>query len=110
MGHTMAEKLIGSRVADAAPGGREVWPDELVEVLVDIVLANDITAPIAIREFERLGADEVFDPDRVRDRATFEQPHQYAEGFSLVVVNGQVVFDGKAMTAARPGRVLYRAR
>ena len=48
----------------------------------------------------------VWDPATVADRATFEQPHQYAEGFSLVVVNGQVVFDGKAMTPARPGRVL----
>jgi len=61
----MAEKLIGSRVTDAGPAGREVWPDELVEVLVDVVLANDITAPIAIREFERLGVDQVFDPERV---------------------------------------------
>jgi dihydroorotase/N-acyl-D-amino-acid deacylase len=49
----------------------------------------------------------VFDPVRVRDAATFERPHQYAEGFSLVVVNGQVVFENGAMTAARPGRVLY---
>ncbi len=49
----------------------------------------------------------VFDPATVRDMATFEKPHQYAEGFSLVLVNGQIVFDGKTMTAARPGRVLY---
>jgi hypothetical protein len=31
-----------------------------------------------------------------------------AEGFSSVIVNGQVVFDGKAMTTARPGKVLRR--
>ena len=49
----------------------------------------------------------IFDPARVRDAATFERPHQYAEGFSHVVVSGQVVFEGGAMTAARPGRVLY---
>ncbi|HEV8254829.1 MAG TPA: amidohydrolase family protein, partial [Vicinamibacteria bacterium] len=49
----------------------------------------------------------VFDPARVRDAATFERPHQYAEGFTLVVVNGQPVFENGAMTAARPGRVLY---
>lgn len=48
----------------------------------------------------------VFDPDRVGDRATFEQPHQYAVGVELVLVNGQVVFENGAMTAARPGRVL----
>jgi dihydroorotase/N-acyl-D-amino-acid deacylase len=51
----------------------------------------------------------IFDPDRVRDRATFEAPHQYAEGFSFVIVNGQIVFEGGEMTPARPGRVLYGA-
>jgi N-acyl-D-amino-acid deacylase len=49
----------------------------------------------------------VFDPARVRDLATFEKPHQYAEGVSRVITNGQVVFEGGAMTAARPGAVLY---
>lgn len=49
----------------------------------------------------------VFDPATVRDRATFDQPHQYADGFSVVIVNGQVVFEKGDMTAARPGRVLY---
>jgi N-acyl-D-amino-acid deacylase len=52
----------------------------------------------------------VFDPTRVRDEATFEKPHQYAEGFSQVIVNGQVVFERQAMTSARPGKVLYRQR
>jgi dihydroorotase/N-acyl-D-amino-acid deacylase len=49
----------------------------------------------------------IFDPATVRDTATFETPHAYAEGFSHVIVNGQVVFEGGAMTSARPGRVLY---
>jgi N-acyl-D-amino-acid deacylase len=49
----------------------------------------------------------VFDPSRVRDVATFEKPHQYAEGFAQVIVNGQVVYESGAMTEARPGRVLY---
>jgi dihydroorotase/N-acyl-D-amino-acid deacylase len=49
----------------------------------------------------------VFDPARVRDAATFERPHQYAEGFSYVLVNGQVVVDGGRVTDARPGQVLY---
>ena len=38
--------------------------------------------------------------------ATYVQPHQYAEGFSQVIVNGQVIV-GRAMTDTRPGRVLY---
>jgi N-acyl-D-aspartate/D-glutamate deacylase len=49
----------------------------------------------------------VFDPDTVKDMATYAQPHQYAVGFSRVIVNGQVVFEDGAMTAARPGKVLY---
>lgn len=49
----------------------------------------------------------IFDPATVRDTATFEKPHSYAEGFSHVIVNGQVVFENGAMTAARPARVLY---
>ena len=36
-----------------------------------------------------------------------EQPHQYAVGVPYVIVNGEVVFENGAMTAARPGRVLY---
>jgi dihydroorotase/N-acyl-D-amino-acid deacylase len=49
----------------------------------------------------------VFDADRVRDMATFEKPHQYAEGFAYVIVNGEIVYEKGAMTAARPGRVIY---
>jgi N-acyl-D-aspartate/D-glutamate deacylase len=48
----------------------------------------------------------VFDPATATDRATFEKPHQYAEGLSLVLVNGAVVLDGDRTTGARPGRVL----
>jgi hypothetical protein len=48
----------------------------------------------------------VFDPATIRDRATFEQPRQFAEGMRYVAVNGQLVVDGGALTAARPGRAL----
>ena len=48
----------------------------------------------------------VFDPAAIHDRATFEQPRQYAEGIRYVAVNGQLVVDGGALTAARPGRAL----
>jgi dihydroorotase/N-acyl-D-amino-acid deacylase len=55
-----------------------------------------------------LKADLVlFDPDRARDLATYDNPHQYAVGYDAVLVNGQVVFENGAMTAARPGAVLY---
>jgi 3-isopropylmalate/(R)-2-methylmalate dehydratase large subunit len=60
-GHTIAEKLIASHV----PGSAGVAPGDLVEVNVDVVLANDITAPISLREFESLGVERVFDPEKV---------------------------------------------
>jgi len=49
----------------------------------------------------------IFDPDRVRDVATYDNPHQFAVGYASVIVNGQVVFENGAMTSARPGVVLY---
>jgi len=56
-----------------------------------------------------MAADLVlFDPARVRDRATFEQPAQFAEGIDTVIVNGAVVVDEGKLTASRPGRPLRR--
>ena len=49
----------------------------------------------------------IFDENTVGDKATFEQPHQYAVGFSSVIVNGQLVFDGEKMTGAMSGQPLY---
>lgn len=67
MGHTLAEKIIGAHVVDEAgnPAPREVQPGDLVEAAVDVVLANDITAPISLREFEKLGVEKVFDPEKI---------------------------------------------
>ena len=89
---------------------------------------NTITLEDAIRKMssfpaQRLGLTDrgllrpgmkadvaVFDPARVRDRATFEKPHQYAEGVSTVIINGKIVLDNGSMQSARPGRVLYHGR
>jgi N-acyl-D-amino-acid deacylase len=49
----------------------------------------------------------IFDPARVQDTATFEKPHQYAEGFLWVLVNGKPVIANGKLTTARPGHVLY---
>src|SRR5262245_28941106 len=49
----------------------------------------------------------VLDPARVRATATLDDPKQYPEGISIVTVNGEIVFENGAMTAVRPGRVLY---
>jgi len=48
----------------------------------------------------------MFDPERVQDKATFQQPHQYSEGFDLVLVNGAPVVEEGKVTGARPGRIL----
>lgn len=57
---TMAQKIL------AAHSGREtVAVGELLDVQADMVLANDITAPISFVEFAKLGVDKVFDQDRI---------------------------------------------
>ncbi len=60
MGMTITEKILAAHA-----GKREVRPGELVDCSLDMVMANDVTAPIAIREFEKVGATELFEPDRV---------------------------------------------
>ncbi|MEJ7849377.1 MAG: D-aminoacylase [Pyrinomonadaceae bacterium] len=49
----------------------------------------------------------IFDENKVVDKATFDAPHQYAEGFSLVMVNGEIVFDGAKMTGKMSGQPLF---
>ncbi len=56
----LAEKILAAHCGKSA-----VSPGEFINVRVDMVLANDITAPIAIREFHRTGVGEVFDPQKV---------------------------------------------
>ena len=47
----------------------------------------------------------IFDPEKVRDRATYVVPHQYAEGVSYVLVNGDLVVDeGKRSEERRVGK------
>jgi N-acyl-D-amino-acid deacylase len=57
---------------------------------------------------EGLAADvTVFDQDRVIDRATFEQPHQFPVGIKYVIVNGVVTVDNEQHTGALAGQVIY---
>ena len=48
----------------------------------------------------------VFDPGKVRDVSTYEDPHHFSEGVSHVVVNGKPILRDGAMTAELPGRIL----
>ncbi|MEZ5419576.1 MAG: D-aminoacylase [Vicinamibacterales bacterium] len=52
----------------------------------------------------------VFDPATVRDRATYDKPHQYPDGIAWVLVNGTPVVAGGAHVEARPGQVVTRSR
>ncbi|HUK17267.1 MAG TPA: D-aminoacylase [Bryobacteraceae bacterium] len=49
----------------------------------------------------------IFDPDQIADRATYDHPHQYSVGVRDVIVNGRPALQAGAVTADRPGRVLY---
>jgi len=48
----------------------------------------------------------VFDPAHVQDKATFQQPHQYSEGFDFVIVNGKVAVEEGKLTEIRGGQVI----
>jgi N-acyl-D-amino-acid deacylase len=52
----------------------------------------------------------IFDAARVLDRATYEQPHQYPDGITHVLVNGVVVVQNGAHTGATPGQVIRHQR
>ncbi len=57
---TMAEKILAAHA-----GLEEVVPGQLIECDLDLVLSNDVTAPIAIKEFKKVGIDTVFDPEKI---------------------------------------------
>ena len=60
---------------------------------------------------EGLWADiVVLDADRVRDKATYLEPHQFPEGIVHVLVNGQIVVENEQQTGKLPGRVLRRLK
>jgi dihydroorotase/N-acyl-D-amino-acid deacylase len=85
---------------------------------------KDLTLSDAIRKFSALPAQRmrltdrgvlkqgmwadvvVFDPEKITDKATFENPNQFSEGMDDVLVNGVTVIQGGKMTGALSGKVL----
>jgi len=57
---TLVEKILAAHSSK-----KGISPGELINVRVDLILANDITAPLAIKEFRRIGINRVFDPHKV---------------------------------------------
>ena len=60
MGMTITEKILA-----AHSGVESVKPGDLLQAKVDLALANDITAPLAIKVFEEIGRDDVFDKNKI---------------------------------------------
>lgn len=60
MSMTMTEMILAS-----ASGHNEVHPGELIEAKLDIVMANDVTTPLAVSEFGKIGPKEVFNKEKV---------------------------------------------
>jgi N-acyl-D-aspartate/D-glutamate deacylase len=72
-----------------------------------------VTVDIKDRGELRVGAWAdvvVFDPDKVRDPSTMDDPHHYAEGFSTVIVNGVPVILEGALTSERTGMAVRKGR
>ena len=57
---TMTQKILAAHA-----GLKEVLPGQLIAAKLDLVLGNDITGPVAIRELYGAGFDDVFDPDKI---------------------------------------------
>jgi 3-isopropylmalate/(R)-2-methylmalate dehydratase large subunit len=60
MAHTLAEKILLSHA-----GVDDVVPGDVVNVRCDVVMLNDISGPLAFQTMQRMGADRVFDRERV---------------------------------------------
>jgi dihydroorotase/N-acyl-D-amino-acid deacylase len=52
----------------------------------------------------------IFNPDTVKDKATFEKPHQYPSGIDYVIVKGQLAISNGAWTGIKAGQVLDRQK
>lgn len=60
MGMTMTQKILAAHA-----GLESVKAGQLIEANLDLVLGNDVTTPVAIKEFNKIGVDKVFDKDKV---------------------------------------------
>ena len=92
MGYTITEKILLSHVS----GTKDIAPGEFINAKVDICMGNDITSPIAIKEFRDLGKKKVFNQKRImlvpdhflpaKDMKSANQAHylkEFAEEFGI---------------------------
>ena len=60
MGMTMTQKILAK-----AAGLEQVQVGQLIEAKLNLVLGNDITTPVAIKEFQKAGLTQVFDREKI---------------------------------------------
>ncbi len=60
MGMTMTQKILAAHA-----GAESVRAGQLIEAKLDLVLGNDVTTPVAIKEFNKIGINKVFDKDKI---------------------------------------------
>lgn len=134
MAHEDVEKIMAHPFtcigSDGSPGQGKVHPrmfGTFAKVLGEYVREKKIlsleeaVAKMTSLPAQRLGLKDrgriekgykgdlvLFDPARIKDRATYEEPRQYAEGIAHVLVNGELIIDDSALLEKRPGRVLLR--
>ncbi len=126
--------MIGSDGSSVAPTGKaaETKPHPRYYGTCARVLAHYcrergvFNLPTAVKKMTSMPADQtgigdrgrvargkkadlvVFSAERVKDEATFADPHRFASGIEYVLVNGELVVDGGEHTGGRPGRVLRK--
>jgi 3-isopropylmalate/(R)-2-methylmalate dehydratase large subunit len=81
MGQTITQKILAAHCGKAG-----VEPGELISAKVDLCLGNDITAPIAIQEFEKTGAAKVFDPQKIALVPDHSTPNKDIKSAELVKI------------------------
>ncbi len=79
MAMTMTEKILAR-----AAGKESVEPGELIMAKLDFCFGNDVTAPVAIDEFEKAGFDKVFDPHKILTIADHWTPNKDIKSAGLV--------------------------
>jgi len=95
-------RLLGKYVRDE----HATTLESAVQRLTSLPAANLRIADRGLLQAGRFADIVVFDPHKIQDHSTYEQPHQYATGMQHVWVNGTQVLKNGEHTQAKPGRVV----
>jgi N-acyl-D-amino-acid deacylase len=93
-------RLLGKYVRDE----KLITMEEAIRRLTSLPASNLQIAKRGLLKPGNFADVAIFDPQKIQDKATYEEPHQYAEGMIYVLVNGTVVLQHGEHTGAMPGR------